>query len=93
MLINQTVRSFSILSTKTLPAITSPTQSKSNASEICAGGVWSLLAIRTNIRNNFPRAKEGKRIKIHGWLKRMFTATGRRVLMRRILRGKHVLSH
>lgn len=49
--------------------------------------------MRTNIRNNWPRPREGKRIKVHGWLKRMSTVSGRRVLMRRILKGRHVLSH
>lgn len=58
-----------------------------------AGGAWSLISTRTNIRDNFPRAREGKRIKVHGWWKRMSTASGRRVLMRRILKGRHVLSH
>lgn len=95
MFIKPNGQSFSILNNRvTFPAITSSThQSKSNTNEIIAGGTWSLLAIRTNIRNNFPRAKEGKRIKVHGWLKRMSTPSGRRILMRRILRGKHVLSH
>lgn len=58
-----------------------------------AGGAWSLLSTRTNIRNHFPRAREGKRVKVHGWWKRMSTAAGRRLLMRRILKGRHVLSH
>lgn len=58
-----------------------------------AGGTWNLMPVRTNIRNHFPRAKETKRIKVHGWLTRLSTKTGRRVLMRRILKGRHVLSH
>ncbi|KAJ6636304.1 39S ribosomal protein L34, mitochondrial [Pseudolycoriella hygida] len=58
-----------------------------------AGGIWSLMPIRTNIRNNFPRAKETKRITVHGWKTRMSTPSGRRILMRRILKGRHVLSH
>ncbi|CRK97629.1 CLUMA_CG011015, isoform A [Clunio marinus] len=54
---------------------------------------WSLTFIRTNIRNRFPRAKEGKRIKVHGWEKRLSTPGGQMIIMRRILKGRHVLSH
>ena len=54
---------------------------------------WSLIQRRTNIRNNFPRAKETKRVKVHGWAKRMSTPEGRRIIMRRFLKGRHVLSH
>lgn len=54
---------------------------------------WTSMFVRTNIRNNFPRAKEGKRIKVHGWKTRMSTPGGRKILMRRILKGRHVLSH
>ncbi|XP_037039175.1 39S ribosomal protein L34, mitochondrial [Bradysia coprophila] len=57
-----------------------------------AGGAWNLQ-IRTNIRNHFPRAKEHKRVVTHGWNKLMSTPGGRKVLMRRILKGRHVLSH
>lgn len=57
------------------------------------GGLLSVISTRTNIRNHFPRAKESKRIRVHGWNKRMSTSEGRRVLMRRILKGRHVLSH
>lgn len=57
------------------------------------GGAWSTLSVRTNIRDNFPRAKETKRITVHGWEKRMSTKNGRKIIMRRILKGKHVLAH
>lgn len=63
------------------------------ATSTTVGGAWSLISSRTNIRNHFPRAREGKRVKIYGYLKRMSTPSGRRVLMRRILKGRHVLSH
>ncbi|XP_017770085.1 PREDICTED: uncharacterized protein LOC108557886 [Nicrophorus vespilloides] len=56
------------------------------------GGLFSL-SIRNVIRCHFPRPSERKRIKRHGWEKRMSTPEGRRVLMRRILKGKHVYSH
>ncbi|XP_049836861.1 uncharacterized protein LOC126281725 [Schistocerca gregaria] len=52
-----------------------------------------VTQIRCKVRNNFPRPKETKRIKIHGWRTRMSTLEGRKILMRRILKGKHVLSH
>jgi large subunit ribosomal protein L34 len=51
------------------------------------------MFVRTNIRNNFPRAKEGKRIKTHGWKVRINSPGGRKILMRKILKGTHVLSH
>lgn len=63
------------------------------AERAIAGGSWSLISVRTNIRNKFPRAKETKRIKVNGWNTRMSTLSGRKILMRRILRGRHVLSH
>ncbi|CAD7077585.1 unnamed protein product [Hermetia illucens] len=61
--------------------------------EMGAGGLWSYLSMRTKIRCYFPRPNEVKRIRVHGWEKRMSTPAGRRVLMRRILKGRHVLSH
>ncbi|RLU25295.1 hypothetical protein DMN91_003388 [Ooceraea biroi] len=54
---------------------------------------WNLTFVRNIIKYNFPRASERKRIKTHGWLARMATPGGRKILMRRILKGKHVLSH
>ncbi|XP_055678089.1 39S ribosomal protein L34, mitochondrial [Lutzomyia longipalpis] len=57
------------------------------------GGLWSLVFSRTNIRNNFPRPSEVKRVKKLGLEARLATAGGRRVIMRRILKGRHVLSH
>lgn len=54
---------------------------------------WSVDFIRTKTRNHFPRPNEAKRIKKHGWWTRMATREGRRVLQRRILKGRYVLSH
>lgn len=70
-----------------IPAISVATEAPA------AGGAWSTISVRTIIRNHFPRAKETKRIKVHGWEKRMSTPEGRRVIMRRILKGRHVLTH
>lgn len=58
-----------------------------------AGGAWSAMTTRNVIRIHFPRAREGKRVKTHGWAKRMSTPEGRRVIMRRILKGRHALTH
>lgn len=58
-----------------------------------AGGSWSLISVRTNIRNHFPKPREYKRIMNHGFEKRMSTRGGRLIIMRRILKGKHILSH
>ncbi|XP_014614244.1 PREDICTED: uncharacterized protein LOC106792365 [Polistes canadensis] len=47
----------------------------------------------TKPRYNFPKPSEYKRVTRLGWHARMSTPEGRRILMRRILKGKHVLSH
>uniref|UniRef100_A0A182N4T6 Large ribosomal subunit protein bL34m n=1 Tax=Anopheles dirus TaxID=7168 RepID=A0A182N4T6_9DIPT len=87
------VRSLQILVPK-LPTVPFFGGSLVNAlSEASAGGAWGLLSARTVIRNQFPRARETKRVRVHGWWKRLATLGGRRVLMRKILKGRHVLSH
>ncbi|XP_012280612.1 39S ribosomal protein L34, mitochondrial [Orussus abietinus] len=87
---------------KTFRAISGPTVlaplkqicSKSGASPILApSACGNLTFVRTIVRRHFPRPSETKRIKVHGWLKRMSTPNGRKILMRRILKGRHVLSH
>ncbi|XP_045450432.1 39S ribosomal protein L34, mitochondrial [Melitaea cinxia] len=52
-----------------------------------------LSFIRTKVRCYFPRPNEVKRVRRHGWKTRMSTPSGRRVIMRRFLKGRHVLSH
>ncbi|GBM65264.1 hypothetical protein AVEN_46105-1 [Araneus ventricosus] len=56
-------------------------------------GGRNVEQIRTNVRKHFPRPSERKRVKTHGWEKRLSTPGGRAVLMRRILKGRFVLSH
>ncbi|XP_027211766.2 uncharacterized protein mRpL34 [Penaeus vannamei] len=56
-------------------------------------GLLGAVSGRTNVRNHFPRPSEVKRVKRHGWKARMATLSGRKVLMRRILKGRHVYSH
>lgn len=68
-------------------------QNVSSTQSANAGGSWSLISVRTNIRNHFPRPREHKRILNHGFEKRMSTRGGRLIIMRRILKGKHILSH
>ncbi|GLV36953.1 mitochondrial ribosomal protein L34 [Carabus blaptoides fortunei] len=63
-----------------------------NSTSLVPGGTFTL-AVRNKIRCYFPRPSERKRIKRHGWLHRMSTLEGRRTIMRRILKGRHVLSH
>ncbi|CAK1542242.1 unnamed protein product [Leptosia nina] len=54
----------------------------------------SLLSlIRTKVRCYFPRPNEVRRVRRHGWEFRMSSHNGRRTLMRRILKGRHVISH
>ncbi|KAJ3653081.1 hypothetical protein Zmor_018998 [Zophobas morio] len=56
------------------------------------GSVYET-SVRTIIRWHFPRPSERKRIVRHGWKQRMSTPAGRRILMNRILKGRHVYSH
>ncbi|XP_017838612.1 39S ribosomal protein L34, mitochondrial [Drosophila busckii] len=49
--------------------------------------------LKTKVRCNFPKPREVKRINVHGWDTRMATPEGRRVLMRRILKGRYDVSH
>lgn len=62
---------------------------------INSGNSGSLFnqATRSIIRCHFPRPSERKRVKRHGWNKRMSTPEGRRVLMNRILKGRWIYSH
>lgn len=57
------------------------------------GGAWGPISIRTNIRDNFPRPSEAKRIRVHGWKTRMSKPSGRAIIWKRIIKGKYVLSH
>ncbi|XP_011703227.1 PREDICTED: 39S ribosomal protein L34, mitochondrial [Wasmannia auropunctata] len=54
---------------------------------------WNLTFVRNRMRYHFPHPSETKRIKRHGWFARLATPNGRKILQRRILKGKHVLSH
>ncbi|TGZ49292.1 Uncharacterized protein DBV15_03086 [Temnothorax longispinosus] len=45
------------------------------------------------MRYHFPHPNERRRIKRHGWSARLSTPNGRKILQRRILKGKHVISH
>lgn len=49
--------------------------------------------VRTNIRKHFYRPSERLRVKKHGYETRLKTPSGRAILMRRILKGRFVLSH
>ncbi|XP_054288465.1 uncharacterized protein LOC129004096 [Macrosteles quadrilineatus] len=76
----------------TSPGTTSIVPSASNI----ASSAWSLTFIRTclhkKIRNNWPRPSEKKRQKMNFW-NRMKTPAGRAIIMRRYLKGRHVLAH
>ncbi|XP_025830769.1 uncharacterized protein LOC108738939 [Agrilus planipennis] len=61
-------------------------------SVVSPGGIFDT-SFRTIIRCHFPRPSESKRIKRHGWNKRMSNENGKKILMRRILKGRHVYSH
>ncbi|KAL0870670.1 hypothetical protein ABMA27_005617 [Loxostege sticticalis] len=54
---------------------------------------FSLSSIRTKVRCYFPRPNEVRRVRRHGWNTRMSTPNGRRVILRRLLKGRHVLTH
>ncbi|KAF6210506.1 hypothetical protein GE061_013612 [Apolygus lucorum] len=55
--------------------------------------MWNQVWRAHNGRYYFPRANEVKRVRKHGWEARMSTEGGRKVIMNRILKGRHVLSH
>ncbi|KAK3925187.1 39S ribosomal protein L34, mitochondrial [Frankliniella fusca] len=64
----------------------------SSASPALVGGGWSLFSVRHKIRNYFPKPREHKRLQFT-WEKRIQTPGGRAILMRRILKGRHVIAH
>ncbi|KAM7342022.1 mitochondrial ribosomal protein L34 [Cochliomyia hominivorax] len=55
--------------------------------------IFNRAVLKCKVRCHFPKPREVKRIKVHGWDARMATEGGRRVLMRRILKGRYDLSH
>lgn len=57
-----------------------------------AGGSWNLTSVRTKTIDYFPKPRENERAK-HSYKMRIKCRGGRLILMRRILRGKHVLAH
>ncbi|KAH8400779.1 hypothetical protein KR009_000931, partial [Drosophila setifemur] len=54
---------------------------------------FNRAVLKPKVRCHFPKPMEVKRINVHGWDKRISTPEGRRTLMRRILKGRHDLSH
>lgn len=54
---------------------------------------FNRAVLKPKVRCHFPKPREVKRINVHGWNTRMATEGGRRVLMRRILKGRYALSH
>ncbi|XP_026749859.1 39S ribosomal protein L34, mitochondrial [Galleria mellonella] len=63
------------------------------ASSLVKPECFSVTAIRTKVRCYFPRPNEVKRVRRHGWQTRISTPNGRRVIMRRLLKGRYVLTH
>ncbi|CAG2184168.1 unnamed protein product [Oppiella nova] len=57
------------------------------------GQCVQLGGVRHNVRWFFEKPSEVKRIRKHGWIARISTQKGRNIVMRRILRGRHVLTH
>lgn len=72
--------------------ISSVNATPSLSNQLINGGC-NVMSIRNKTRNYFPRPNEVQRIRKHGWKTRMSTLSGRKIIMRRILRGCHVLSH
>lgn len=61
---------------------------------IVPNNFWSLNTVRSKGHAHvFPKPREVKRVTKFGWFARMKTPGGRAILMRRILKGRHVLSH
>lgn len=63
------------------------------SNQLQRNGAWGHIFVRNKVRCYFPRPCELKRIKRHGYKARLSTAAGRRTIMRRMLKGRHVLSH
>ncbi|KAK7865004.1 hypothetical protein R5R35_000029 [Gryllus longicercus] len=74
-------------------AITQTAGFGASTSFLQVGENVQIITTRTNVRCHFPRPSEQKRVKRHGWKTRMSTLPGRRIIMRRILHGRHVLTH
>lgn len=49
--------------------------------------------VRTNVRWYFEKCSELKRIRTYGYKKRIADDKGKKIIMRRILRGRHNLTH
>ncbi|XP_026741078.1 39S ribosomal protein L34, mitochondrial [Trichoplusia ni] len=63
------------------------------ASSLVKPDNFSLSSIRNKVRCYFPRPNEVRRVRRHGWETRMSTPNGRKVIMRRLLKGRFVLTH
>ncbi|XP_043223067.1 39S ribosomal protein L34, mitochondrial-like [Amphibalanus amphitrite] len=86
------LRSFSSLTCRVVSAAPTPLTSP-GLLDACAR-LWPAAGqLRTAMRVHFPRPREVKRLRTHGWKTRLQTPAGRRIIMRRLLKGRHVLSH
>ncbi|KAJ8714648.1 hypothetical protein PYW07_002873 [Mythimna separata] len=65
----------------------------SPATSIVKPDSFLLSSVRTKVRCYFPRPNEVRRVNRHGWKTRISTPNGRRIIMRRLLKGRFVLSH
>ncbi|KAJ8718583.1 hypothetical protein PYW08_002820 [Mythimna loreyi] len=65
----------------------------SPATSLVKPDCFSLSSVRTKVRCYFPRPNEVRRVNRHGWKSRISTPNGRKVIMRRLLKGRFVLSH
>ncbi|KAL8177909.1 UNVERIFIED_CONTAM: 39S ribosomal protein L34, mitochondrial [Gekko kuhli] len=54
---------------------------------------WSHQQIRTKTRGNEYQPSNIKRKRKHGWIKRIRTASGIEVILRRMLKGRKSLTH
>ncbi|KAH0625733.1 hypothetical protein JD844_033944 [Phrynosoma platyrhinos] len=55
--------------------------------------LWGQQQIRTKARGNEYQPSNIKRKHKHGWIKRIRTASGIEVILRRMLKGRKSLSH
>ncbi|NWW27634.1 RM34 protein, partial [Falcunculus frontatus] len=54
---------------------------------------WGLQQIRAKSRGNEYQPNNWKRKRTHGWIRRISTAGGIAVILRRMLKGRKSLSH
>jgi len=79
--------------TRSFNALPASVASVAEASPATAVSPWNFQSLRTKgVRNYFPRPREVKRYKCHSWWYRLRTTNGKKLIMKRMLKGRHSLA-